>query len=201
MIKTVIFDLGNVLVFFSLEKAVTQISEVTGLSLSTIKELLTGEKQLQYLYETGQVGSLELYQTFIKQSPRFFTMKTFFHAASDIFQPNLPMLSLLKELKQKKLRLILLSNTSPAHFAYLHRCLPDLSLFDKTVLSYEVGALKPAPPIYEAALQEARALPQECFYTDDIPEFVLAAKSHGIDAEVFTDTDSTKKHLENRLLL
>jgi putative hydrolase of the HAD superfamily len=200
MIRTAIFDLGNVLVFFALDKIFSQVSCITGLSPQAIQELLIRRK-LQFAYESGKISSEELYAIFLNESPRSFTSQEFFHAASDIFHPNEPMEPLLKTLKKNGLRLVLLSNTSPAHFEFLTSRLPMLALFDAKILSYQVGALKPHHRIYSAAIEAAQCSPQECFYTDDIPEYVVAARTHCIDAEVFTDAFSLESQLKKRQLL
>ena len=197
MIKTAIFDLGNVLVFFSFPKMVAQLSACTALKPERIQELLA---KWQYLYEMGALTNEELVQVFLKASPITFTNEAFFHAASDIFKPNEPMVPILHDLK-KKVRLLLLSNTSQAHFEFLLPRYPVLKLFDEFILSYQIGAAKPDPKIFKETLQKAECTPQECFYTDDIPEYARAAKMQGIDAEVFTDSDSLRTQLKSRGLL
>jgi glucose-1-phosphatase len=191
VIKTAIFDLGNVLVFFDFEKIISQVSSLSGLSSQKIKELLI-QKELHKSYESGKISSEEMFEIFAQEAPKPFTFQEFFYAASDIFQPNDEIVPLIKSLKAGGLRLVLLSNTSPAHYEFLTSLLPILSLFDAKILSYEVGAVKPDPKIYMAALKAAHCSPQECFYTDDIPEYVAAARTHGIWAEVFTDVPTLR---------
>ena len=199
-IKTIIFDLGNVLVFFSYEKIISQISSLSGLSPHIIKELLI-RKELHGAYESGKISDEEIYNIFLKEAPQSFSQEQFFLAASDIFQLNDPIYPFVKALKKRGFRLILLSNTSPAHYQFLTPRLPILDLFDAKILSYEVKALKPHPRIYAAAIEAAGCSPQECFYTDDVPEFVSAARVHGIDAEVFTNVQELEKQCKKRQLI
>jgi putative hydrolase of the HAD superfamily len=207
--KAVIFDLGNVLVFFSFEKMIAQVSKLSGLSPQRIQELLIQEPvanlsnfegSLHAAYESGRLSSQQIYTIFSRESPKSFTLEEFFHAASNIFQPNEPIFPLVEELKKKGLRLILLSNTNPAHYEFLMHLLPILDLFDEKILSYEVGASKPEPRIYATAIEAAQCIPQECFYTDDILEYVTAARTHGLNAELYTDVPSLQKHLGIRHL-
>jgi len=199
-IKTAIFDLGNVLVFFSYDKIIAQTAALTGLTPNAIRELLI-RKELHGAYESGKISSENIYNIFLKEAPKSFTPEQFFFAASDIFQPNDSIFPLVKKLKKQGLRLVLLSNTSPAHFDFLTSRLPILDLFDAKVLSYEVKALKPHPRIYAAAIEAAKCSPQECFYTDDIPEFVIAARTHGIDAETFTNSEALENQFKKRRLV
>ena len=93
---------------------------------------------------------------------------------------------------------MLLSNTSVAHFEFVRERYGVLDRFDEFVLSFEVGAMKPEPAIYEAALRAIRCAPGECFYTDDILDYVTAGRRFGLQAEVFTDVPSLRRHLEER---
>jgi putative hydrolase of the HAD superfamily len=69
------------------------------------------------------------------------------------------------------------------------------------VLSYEVKAMKPDPRIYAAAVEAARCAPQECFFTDDIPEYVEGARRAGIDAVVFEGQEALERELAARGVL
>ena len=70
--------------------------------------------------------------------------------------------------------------------------------FHHLILSYEIGAMKPQPAIYRAALQRAECLPSECFYTDDIAPYVEAARHMGIDAVRFESREQIEKEMRDR---
>lgn len=197
MIQTILFDLGNVIVFFSQKKMIQQLSECSGLPIETIQKLMIYRDQ----YEAGLIPTEKLYQLFANLSPKKFSQRDFLHAASDIFTPNEAIFPLIQTLKDKNFRLILLSNTSSAHFEYLQPKLPILNLFDQKILSYEIKACKPESKIFQEAMKAAQCSPQECFYTDDIEEYILAAKKHKIDAEIFIDVPTLKTHLSKRCLI
>ena len=93
---------------------------------------------------------------------------------------------------------MLLSNTSVSHLNWVRGRWDVLDRFDQRVASYEAGAIKPEPPIFEAALAAAKCPPEECFYTDDIPEYITAARAYGIDAEQFIGTHSLIGQLRQR---
>ena len=73
-----------------------------------------------------------------------------------------------------------------------------LGVFDELVLSYRVGAMKPATPIFEAVLAAIGCEPDECFYTDDIAEYVEKARGFGLHADVFIDTTTLLGQLRQR---
>lgn len=191
------FDLGNVLVFFSHEKMYSQLSNLSGLPSLTIQSLLQKDK-IQHRYETGDITTSELYHHFMQMSPKPFSLKEFTHAASNIFTPNEDIFPVVRGLKKQNIRLILLSNTSECHFNYIYENYPILSEFNEWVLSYKAGACKPDPLIFQKALTLAQCPTSDCFFTDDIHEYVQAARQAGLDSEVFSSVDNLKQHLADR---
>ena len=197
MIRTMYFDLGNVLIFFSHEKMYRQLSELSGLPQKTIRSMLL-ENDTQYRYETGKISTEKLCSYFVKASPKSFSLPDFTNAASDIFTPNEELFPIARELKNQQIRLVLLSNTSECHFNYIFERYPILKEFDDWVLSYKTGACKPNPLIFEKALSLANCPAENCFFVDDVPEFVNAARKAGLDSEVFSGVETFKKHLGER---
>ena len=95
-------------------------------------------------------------------------------------------------------RLLLLSNTNAIHYEMLEANYPILRHFEVRILSHEVGAMKPDPKIYRAAIAGAGCRPEEIFFTDDIAEFVEAARRQGIDAAQFSSLPQLERDLKAR---
>ncbi len=182
--KTIIFDLGNVLVSFSHEKMFKQVGELTGMSSEEVYELLF-EGRTRHQYERGLITTEEIYELLQKNATTIFEMKELLEAASNIFSPREEMEVLVKILKEKGKRLLLLSNTYEPHYNHIAENYPFLSLFDHLILSYKVGYAKPEKQIYEHALKKAHCLPSECFFIDDRIENVRGAEILGIKSHHF----------------
>ena len=197
MIKTVYFDLGNVLVLFCHKKMIRQMAELSGLTPEEIHTLLI-QKKVQEEYEKGKISTEQLYSNFARIGKRSFSLLEFMEAASDIFTPNEEVYPIVHSLKSQGIKLILLSTTSECHFNWIYSRYPILRQFDDLILSYEAGACKPDPLIFKKALSLAGCPKSDCFYTDDIHQYVAAARQEGLDSEVFTDAASLKKHLISR---
>lgn len=196
-LKTVYFDLGNVLIFFSLQKLISNLSRCTGISPKEIEDFFF-KTDLRERYEKGLIRTEQVYQKFLSRAPKSFTLAEFTLAFSDIFTPNHEIWPLVEQLKKAGLRLVLLSNTSECHFNYAEAHYPVLRLFDHKVLSYEVGVWKPDLGIFQHALMHAQCPPEECFYIDDISEFIESARKAGLPGEIFTDVPKLKRHLAER---
>ncbi len=197
MIRTFLFDLGNVLLHFSHRRMCEQIGAILGKTADEVQAALFGSDLLHEL-ECGR-ASEEDFQQQLEQSLNVTVEREALRlAASDIFTLNAPMPDLLRQLKSQGFRLVLVSNTSLPHIEWVRKRFDVLDRFDELVLSYEIGAVKPDPAFFSQALAAANCKPAECFYTDDISEYVEAARQLGIIAEVFTDASSLVEKLQNQ---
>lgn len=182
-----LFDLGNVLLDFSHEKMCQQVAELFSVSQTEVKEALF-ESGLSLKFETGKLSEQEVLQhleAIFQQSCKLAQLR---EAAGDIFTPKVEMESIVHSLRSQGIRLVLMSNTCKTHIEWIRQTFNILDEFDHLVLSYKVGACKPEEAIYQAALKHINCVPEECFYTDDIEEYVIEARKLGINAEVFTDS-------------
>jgi putative hydrolase of the HAD superfamily len=93
---------------------------------------------------------------------------------------------------------VLVSNTNDIHFQMIRRTYGVIRHFDAHVLSYQIGAMKPDEGMFEEAVRQANCRPEECFYTDDVMEFVEAGRSFGLDAVQFLGADQLAKELRKR---
>jgi HAD superfamily hydrolase (TIGR01509 family) len=201
MQKTLFFDLGNVLLFFSHLRMCEQIGQLLALPSCVVHKELT-EKGFRDQYERGQITSEMYHQSLCAVAQKHISFEDLLEATSNIFSPNWAMLPLLTELKRKGHLLLLLSNTCEAHFSFAQRHYADLLRpFDGFILSYEVGAIKPEEAIFKAALKKTPAPPSNCFYIDDIPEFIEAAARVDIPGVVFTGIDPLIDELKEREFL
>lgn len=197
MLSTVCFDLGNVICFFSHEKMFSQMSECLGISVDEIKCILQNLK-LQERYESGKIDTVQLYKTFASISPKTFTLDAFSEAIADIFVPNTALWPIIEGIKERGLKLILISNTCECHYRWIAKRYPIMRLFDYNILSFEVGFMKPDPRIFQKAVEIAGSHPSKCFYTDDIPAFIESARRVGLDGEVYINVLLLKEHLKKR---
>ena len=197
MIQTFLFDMGNVLVSFCHDRMCRQMGELCGRSGPEIRKLLI-DTGLQWEFERGEVTPDEFHHRFETAVETAVNLDRLAIASSDIFTPNESLLPVLVQLKSRGHRLVLLSNTTIWHFEFVRERFDVLKPFDDFVLSCRTGAMKPDTPIYEAALNKIQCDPANCFYTDDIPDYIAAGRKHGFDAEVFFDTSALMFQLRSR---
>lgn len=197
MIRTFLFDMGNVLVHFCHDRMCHQLAAVCHTGTDQMQKVLF-EEGLLADFECGRISESDLHRKLEARFDRSLHLDELIRAGSDIFQLNESIVPVIDGLKSNGYRLVLLSNTSVSHLNWVQREWDVLGCFDRLVTSYEAGATKPDPGIYKAALEAAQCAASECFYTDDIPAYVTAARGFGIDAEVFTDTQTLRRQLATR---
>ena len=197
MIKTVIFDLGKVLIPFDFARGYRAMEKFCDYPAAEIPKRIAAT-DLVHRFETGLVEPRD----FVEQLSRMLglrgTYEQFCEIWSSIFLPDtLVPESLLASLAERY-RLLVLSNTNAIHFDMVRQNYPLLRHFHDLVLSYEVKAMKPSPAIYREAIARAQCRPEECFYTDDIPAYVEGARREGIDAVQFLSCAQLERDLAAR---
>lgn len=185
-IQTVLFDLGNVLVFFSHERMWRQIGEVCGAEAEAVERCFVQGGLLRKM-ETGTIPLEEVARHLESLGGRAVDPSKLLHATADIFWPNPPMEELLRELRGLGIRLVLLSNTCWPHIEHVRKHFSVLKHFDDLVLSCAVGAVKPERAIFEAAKKKIACEPAQCLYTDDILAFVEAGRRFGFQTHHFRE--------------
>lgn len=196
-IKTIFFDLGGVLIDFSHEKMCQNIAKYCQLSPELVQAHIF-EKDIGERYERGTIDSQTIHSHFCQLSGLPLDFDQLMAAISDIFTPKLEMPPILEDLKKQNYSLFLLSNTCEAHFLHAKKSFDFLKLFDGYILSYENDVRKPEKAIFDIALQRSQTAREECFYTDDVSEYVHAAESYGIDSHLFENAEGLLVALENR---
>lgn len=184
MIKTVIFDLGGVIVPLDFPRLYGRLAEHCDVPAEEIPQRI-GETGLVPLLESGAMPAEEFTERIVKLLDLKVPDGQFRDLWSSLFPGHTLLPESLMEAVRKHHRLLLLSNTNAIHFGMVRENYPLLRHFDSYVLSHEVGAMKPSPKIYEAAIAAAQCKAEECFFTDDIPAYVEGARKAGLRSERF----------------
>jgi glucose-1-phosphatase len=197
MIRTVIFDLGKVIVPFDFTRGYKMMEELCGIPAADIPRRI-GTTDLVTRFETGLISP----QDFVAELSALLGLDIgydrFCEIWSSIFLPHTLIPDRMLARLRERYRLLLLSNTNAIHFGMIRANYSFLPYFHDLVLSHEVKAMKPSPAIYREAIRKAGCAAGECFFTDDIPAYVEAAKKEGIDAVQFLSLEKLVRDLHDR---
>jgi putative hydrolase of the HAD superfamily len=181
MIKTLIFDFGNVIGFFSHRLTSQRWAAYADVSQEIIHGYLFGG-DLESGFDSGRLTAIRL----LKQARERFNFRCsdeeLIEAFANIFRPNSEACELVPRLKPQY-RLLLASNTNEVHCRQFQRQFADtLKHFDGFIFSYQIGVCKPQPAFFQHCLELAHARPEACLFIDDMPQNVAGALGCGLQA-------------------
>jgi FMN phosphatase YigB (HAD superfamily) len=178
-IEFVYFDLGNVLLSFDPARACRNLASRFKITDAQARAAVY-ESGLQDRFEHGQVSG-EQFAEDIRQrlGSTESAMPTLdvLNAVSDMFTPVAAMRGVLQKVRDQGCRVGLLSNTCHAHWDWIERQNYEVIdfQFDVTILSFEVGSMKPEEKIYGVAENAAGVKGDRILFLDDKQENVDAA--------------------------
>jgi HAD superfamily hydrolase (TIGR01509 family) len=180
MLRTVISDLGRVVLWFDNNVFLRKLADRAGKPFDEVKALVHGDLGLVRLFDGGAVTPEGFLERITARVGADMTYDEFFGIYNDIFTPNRPVLDVLARVKTAGHMTLLLSNTDPERWGFVRRRFPEILFFDGYVLSYELKLLKPDRAIYLAAARMAGSAPAECVFIDDMEENVRGAVEAGL---------------------
>lgn len=195
-IKSIIFDLGNVLVDFDHSIAAKKAALFCGKPEKEIFDFFF-TCETTSLFEEGKILPSDFFLQMKKSLNLRLKYEEFILIWNEIFSftdKNRAVYNLCKKLAGRY-RIALLSNINTLHFDYLKTNFPVFDVFHHLFLSFELKLKKPDPLIYKKALEVLEVSPEQAFYTDDRAELIAAARSLGIKGFVFKDAEQLKEDL------
>ncbi|HLI83314.1 MAG TPA: HAD family phosphatase [Bryobacteraceae bacterium] len=196
MHKTIIFDLGKVLVPFDFKIGYRALESACPYQAEEIPQRIA-QTGLVELLEKGLIAPRDFVQRLSAALNLRLEYADFCRAWSSIFHGQLLADGFLESLAARY-RMLLLSNTNPIHWEMIRENYPMLRYFHGRILSFEVHSMKPEPEIFRAALECAACRPEECFFTDDIADNVEAARREGLDAVQFQSPAQLEEEMSRR---
>jgi putative hydrolase of the HAD superfamily len=194
LIKTIIFDFGNVIGYFDHLLTLKRLLPHTDMSAEALRAAFY-EDDLEDAYEAGRLGTPAFLER-LRALGRLRCTDDFLAAAwADIFRPNSDVCALIPQLKPRY-RLLLGSNTNDLHARQFRRQFADtLHYFDALVMSYEIGVRKPDGGFFRHCQTLAECAPHECLFIDDLPANVEGARRLGWRGIVYRDSGVLRSQL------
>jgi putative hydrolase of the HAD superfamily len=187
MIRTIVFDFGNVIGFFDYGRTAERLARHSHLAADDIRRFIYGG-ELEDAYESGRISSAEFLCRVRAGCGLTCPDEVLAPAFADMFWPNEEVCALVPRLRPRY-RLLLGSNTNELHSRHFLRQFADtIQHFDGLVLSHEVGARKPRPEFFRHAQRLSGCPAEECLFIDDLPANVAGARALGWQGIVYSPT-------------
>ena len=185
MIRNIVFDMGNVMIRFD----PGYFMDREGITDPEDRKLILNELFHSVEWSLMDFGRLEEATAEPLILPRFpdrlkehVRHLLWFGLSHRIPFPGME--DLVRRLKQAGYGIYLLSNASRSQPSYWKN-VPASRLFDGTLISCNLGAVKPMHEIYEAFTEKFGLKPDECVFIDDAPINVAGAVACGWHGIVF----------------
>lgn len=195
-IKGMIFDFGRVLANFDHQKTCQKLGSMTHIAPEDVFQKIFKEN-IEKRFDEGKLSSLEFWKEVNHVLKADISFEKFAEAWGDIFSPNPEIEMILGKLRQNLGRVVL-SNTNPLHWEYIEKLGVMRQFFsekEKLVLSFEIGAKKPAEIMYKKALERLQLKAEEVLFLDDVKEYAEAFRKLGGNAIVYDCTEQSANEL------
>ncbi len=199
--RFVYFDLGRVLLDFSVAQMCDQVAQTCGIEPDRVHEALFAGNLLQAL-EMGRLDEEAFYRQFCGVTGARPERAELRRAASDIFTEKEDVRGIVSALAGRGVRLGILSNTCHSHWEH---CIGRFAWLGEAflvhALSFRLGVMKPDAAIFHRAADLAGVAAEEVFFCDDIEANAAGARAAGFDAVQFQSADQLAAELRARRLL
>ena len=197
MIRNILFDMGNVLIRFDRKLFLDRLELSEEDKALLLREVFANVEWAQM--DRGSKTEATAWESACKRLPARLHL-----AAKQLFfrwdEPLIPiegMYELVEELKEKGYGIYLLSNASYRQHEYWPR-VPASRFFDGTLISADVGVVKPQPEIYKLCAEKFGLKVEECFFIDDVGANIEGAVNCGMSGAVFfSDVSRLRKDLRS----
>ncbi|MAX68288.1 MAG: haloacid dehalogenase [Flavobacteriales bacterium] len=192
-IKSIIFDLGGVLLNISYQNTIDEFKKL-GVDNSSTFYSKKSQTNIFNLLETGKISENELIREILISCKSATRKQIIFAWNSMLLDLPKNRTNLLENLKEKY-QLFLLSNTNAIHIKELKRRLGEVkyskfyNLFNKVYYSHEISVRKPHSDAFHLVLDENNLKEKEVLFIDDSPQHIEGAKEVGIHTYHLKDNE------------
>lgn len=188
-IKTIIFDIGGVLVDLDFKRTFDVFSEA---GFKNLEKMISQQESTNILsqYKLGLISS-EDFKNYIRSElgPQISDEKIESMWNKMLIKIPHEKLDFLLELHQKY-KLFALSNTNELHWRYVSQMFNYQkytidNFFDRIFLSFQMHKAKPNSDIYEEMIRQTNLNPSESLFIDDSEENCKTAASLGMNYHVY----------------
>lgn len=198
MKPAIVFDLGKVFVDFDYQIGARKIAARSTKHLPDFHEFL-GSSEILARFESGLLNRQQFFDEMKDFTGFNGNIEEFAGDFGDIFLPIPPMIELHAEMRKRGFKTYIFSNTNDIAVEHIRHNFPFFANFDGYIYSYQVGAMKPHPKIYDAMEKLSGSKGKEIIYIDDRPENIDAGMARGWNSILHELPAKTRTALEKLL--
>jgi putative hydrolase of the HAD superfamily len=205
VITAVICDFGGVLTSPLIEGFLAYQDE-TGVTVEDLGRAMAAAADAHgahplFELEKGRIAETEFQRRLCEQLGEDVDLERLSTLYFERLKPNRPMIDFVTSLRERGLRMALLTNNVREWEPLWRAKLPELDeIFEVVVDSAFVGMRKPEPEIYELTLERLGGVaPESCLFIDDVEVNCQAARDLGMQAVRFESAEQAIREVEQSL--
>lgn len=185
-IKTVIFDIGNVLVNFEWKEFIRTHGGYDEEMSDRIGKASCENRDAWDEFDIGNKSLKEIVDGFVAADPEIETeIRNVFTDLKGIVTKKKEAIPWIESVKAAGYRVLVLSNFSSYAKDPNPEAMSFLDHVDGGILSYKDHVIKPDPAIYKLLMSRYDLKPEECVFIDDTERNIVAAKELGMHGIVY----------------
>ena len=194
MIKTIIFDIGNVLMDFNFQICFRAYAPDEETYQKIVKA--TVQSPVWAEFDRGLWTDEEILEGFIKNDPSIESiLRNMFERLEGIIKQRDYAIPWIRELKKSGYQVLVLSNFPKKVYELFQNEMTFLQEVDGGILSYQDQVIKPDKEIYNLLMSRYQLNPQECVFLDDLKDNIKTAKELGMHTVLFTTKEEAQDEL------
>ena len=193
--RAIIFDIGRVLVRLDVAGAMGGLAGMISLTPQETWAAIEHDPRWRD-WQEGRMSPRDWQLHICRRLGVNLTFEQFSEIWNRVLDPTPVLDGAFLESLSKRYCLAVLSNTDPIHVAELEKRFDFFRFFKHRIYSCVVGASKPSPLIFRAALQACKTTADNAIYIDDIPAYVETARQLGMTGVVFQSPEQLIADLE-----
>ena len=191
MIRNMVFDIGNVLMDFRWKEYMRSLFGGNEALIQTINQGIW-HNGCWAAMDKGEMDGAATLRSAVAFAPQYEKeIKLTLDRVAQAFHKFEYSIPWIQELKRMGLNVYYLSNYSAFSVEANPGVLDFIPYMDGGVFSFEVKSVKPEPEIYRCLCDKYGLKPEECLFTDDVPENVKGAQVCGFQGIVFKGYEKT----------
>lgn len=180
-IKTIVTDLGRVVLLFDFNLLIKRLAQKSGLLESETLRRLNPQGEIFLDYIKGRTSPKDFHRHVCKVLETQISYEDFCDIWCNIWTPNDPVIQLWRKAKKNGHRIVLLSDLDELHHGWVTSHF-QLEFLDASIYSFQVGCAKPSREIYRLTEPYCKCKIEEVVVVDDLIPNVLAPRSFGYNA-------------------
>lgn len=200
VIKSFLFDIGNVLSKPQNKNRIERISRLTRLEMEDLEKLY---RKYRLDYDRGLINGPEYWNQILNHSPINPTTDLLNELTKEDILSWMDfddrMIDWAKSLKNEGFQIAILSNMPSDELDYFRKNFDWIYHFDHTFFSCELKMLKPESQIYQFALEKLKCPANQILFIDDIEENVIASRELDINGYIYESFEYLMDYFDKKI--